>query len=122
MTKAWECIFTFTKGYVSQIQKNRMINDFVELRSKLIKITNPLLESWNEEYTKTMNPSNDGFDPDYEEYIAKRFKPYIDKVNRSFLGLLSSVKIGISDEYCDIIGIDKKDSDQIISVTLKPME
>lgn len=118
-TALFRCVFNFTKGEVSQHKKNKMIDDFVYLRGILVNFTNPLLEMWNNEYTKPMDPLDDGFDPDYERFMISKFQPVADMVNALY-GKRKSVRIGIDSTYCDIIGIDKQDEEQKITLTIEP--
>ena len=114
-------VFNFTKDGSSSHKMNKLIDDFILLRSRLVNIVNPLLKIWNDEYTKPLNLSENGFDLDYERYMISKYQPYIDKINKSLIGKLSSVKLGMDGEICDIIGIDKKDPDQIITLELYPI-
>ena len=118
-TGLFRCVFNFTKGEVSQHKKNKMIDDFVYLRGVLVDFTNPLLETWNDEYTEPMNPLEDGFDPNYERFMISKFQPVADMVNALY-GKRKSVRIGIDSTYCDIIGIDKQDEQQRITLTIEP--
>ena len=81
--------------------------------------TNPLLETWNNEYTEAMNPLEDGYDPNYERFMISKFQPVADMVNALY-GKRKSVRIGIDSTYCDIIGIDKRDEERKITLTLEP--
>ena len=122
MTMKFKAVFNFTKkDELTQFEQNKMINDFHKLREILVDQTNPLLEKWNEAYKEPMNTNEDVVDPAYMKYMVDRFKPYVDKVNRSIRGRLSSVKLGLNEEYCDIIAISKKDAEQKIELTLEPM-
>lgn len=122
MTMKFKAVFNFTKkDELTQFEQSKMINDFCKLRDALVDQTNPLLEKWNKAYKEPMNANEDGIDPAYERYMVDRFKPYVDKVNRSIRGRLSSVKLGLHEEYCDIIAISKKDADQKIELTLEPI-
>lgn len=118
-TGLFRCVFNFTKGEVSQHKKNKMIDDFVYLRGVLVDFTNPLLETWNNEYTEPMNPLEDGFDPNYERFMISKLQPVADMVNALY-GKRKSVRIGIDSTYCDIIGIDKHDEEQKITLTIEP--
>ena len=118
-TALFRCVFNFTKEEASQRKKNKMIDDFVYLRGILVDFTNPLLETWNNEYTEPMNPLEDGFDPNYERFMISKFQPVADMVNALY-GKHKSVRIGIDSTYCDIIGIDKRDEEQKITLTIEP--
>ena len=118
-TALFRCVFNFTKGEVSQHKKNKMIDDFVYLRGVLVDFTNPLLETWNNEYTESMNPLEDGFDPNYERVMISKFQPVADMVNALY-GKHKSVRLGMDSTYCDIIGIDKHDGEQKITLTIEP--
>ena len=118
-TALFRCVFNFTKGGVPQHKKNKMIDDFVYLRGVLVDFTNPLLETWNNEYTEPMNSLEDGYDPNYERFMISKFQPVADMVNALY-GKRKSVRIGIDSTYCDIIGIDKHDEEQKITLTIEP--
>ena len=121
-TMLMRAVFNFTKDDLSSHRKDELITDFIKLRSRLVNIVNPLLETWNDEYTGPLNLSENGFDLDYERYMINKHQPYINRVNKSLIGRLSSVKLGMDGEICDIIGIDKKDSDRIITLELEPIK
>ena len=117
-TALFRCVFNFTKGGASQRKKNKMIDDFVYLRGIFVDFTNPLLETWNNEYTEPMNPLEDGLDPNYERFMISKFQPVADMVNALY-GKRKSVRLGFNSTCCDIIGIDKCDDEQKITLTIE---
>ena len=119
-SRLFRCVFDFTKDGLSSHKKQKLIDDFTKIRNVLVDITNPLIEQWNDEYTEPMNPLEDGLDPNYERYMIGKFRPYIDMVNESLIGTISTVKLDMSNACCDIIGIDKTDTDRKISLSIEP--
>ena len=118
-TALFRCVFNFTKGEVSQHKKNKMIDDFVYLRGIFVDFINPLLETWNNEYTEPMNPLEDGLDPNYERFMISKFQPVADMVNALY-GKRKSVRLGFDSACCDVVGIDKHDGEQKITLTIEP--
>lgn len=112
-------VFNFTKEGVSQCKRNKMIDDFVYLRGIFVDFTNPLLETWNNEYTEPMNPLEDGLDPNYERFMISKFQPVADMVNALY-GKRKSVRLGFDSACCDVVGIDKQDEERKITLTLEP--
>lgn len=114
MTKGYECWYHFKKDIYSMKKAKRLSKDLNRLRSLVIRLADPYSEKWNEEYKANHDPLNL---KDMGCFLKPKFQKYIDKVNKSLAGFFSSIIIDFDPETCEFIGIDKKDDEQIVSIT-----
>lgn len=92
MDKQYKVVFNFYKNGDYEnvcndtnilLFKDLVTPIFVEVRNKVISVTNDLLESWNNEFDET-HPGMDGMTFEYENFIIEKFKPFVDDINKRY--------------------------------------
>lgn len=63
--------------------KDAIISLFVKTRGEVVDETNDLLKDWNSEFGRTY-PDKDGLSTEYAQFIVKKTRPFVDKVNKAY--------------------------------------
>lgn len=92
MDKQYKVVFNFYKNGDYEnvcndtnilLFKDLVTPIFVEVRNKVISVTNDLLEEWNKEFN-VMHPNMCGLTTEYENFIIRKTKPFVNVINKRY--------------------------------------
>lgn len=99
--------FKFENENISDERKEKLIEQFVELRAKAVDILNPKYERWNKEFGDVVITEEN--EEAYNQFIHKKHTPYLQIVNGKYGVDKDIVLLDDPKDGCDLYAVIKED-------------